>query len=603
MKKVVANKIFLTTLLAMLIFAGFSVFLINYLNVKMVGENLKEFSYVYADNMENMTPKLSAVTPVEDNVIGQMKVFIESVDINTLRLVLSDESGNVIADNGRHGENVSSNISSDLGFSDALNGSDGTYLVASDYYSGMSVIHYKIVSNDFVSSRLVLRVEMLINYSSTYFIIMIPIIVIVLILVMVVAYMSISSLVAEAINPLVGLEKNLLDIESGKYHYYDVDSRYQEVKDIVNTVNNISEKLSNNYNHLKYEKEKTRFILDHMSQGVIAVDSADNLIMINDGARNIFKVDTILFGDKISESIKDPIILSKLAESSESAEDSAFDFTLDGKTYRVELNIVEEKWCSDSHGNTRLLIFNDVTNEIESAKIRSEFFANASHELKTPLTAIQGFSSLLELYIANGALKEEDLLKCSGEISKNTKKMLDLINDMLKISKMDANLQDEMYELVDLNAIATEVIKNIESIATNKNITISLKGNGKIIGDKKQIDEVFTNLISNAIKYNNEGGYVDVRIKSDEKKVTVTVKDNGIGIAREHHNRIFERFYRVDKSRDAKANSTGLGLSIVKHIVTMHKGKIGISSRLGHGTTFTIEFPTPKEFDTILKNN
>lgn len=226
-------------------------------------------------------------------------------------------------------------------------------------------------------------------------------------------------------------------------------------------------------------------------------------------------------------------------------------------------------------------------NILMNAKMRQEFTANVSHELKTPLTAISGYSELIQ----NGMTNEEETIRFAGEIHKSAKRLLTLINDTIRLSQLDTSEQKVIYEAIDLYKIAKDCVNMLKFSAENHGITISIHGtNAYLEGNKEMLEEVVYNLCDNAIRYNNEGGKVDVTVKPVKGKIYLCVEDNGIGISKEHQERIFERFYRVDKSRSKSTGGTGLGLAIVKHIIQQHGAHMELTSEKGKGTKIEIEF-------------
>lgn len=227
-------------------------------------------------------------------------------------------------------------------------------------------------------------------------------------------------------------------------------------------------------------------------------------------------------------------------------------------------------------------------NILENAKMRQEFTANVSHELKTPLTAISGYSELIQ----NGMATEEDTIRFAGEIHKNAKRLLTLINDTIRLSQLDVSEQKVTYEELDLYKIAEDCVNMLQFSAEKHNINIFISGSSAYLeGNKEMLEEVVYNLCDNAIRYNNEGGKVEVTVKPIKGKIYLCVEDNGIGISKEHQERIFERFYRVDKSRSKSTGGTGLGLAIVKHIIQKHGAQMKLTSDSGQGTKIEVEFP------------
>ncbi|MDD5948690.1 MAG: ATP-binding protein [Lachnospiraceae bacterium] len=220
---------------------------------------------------------------------------------------------------------------------------------------------------------------------------------------------------------------------------------------------------------------------------------------------------------------------------------------------------------------------------LKSAKMRQEFTANVSHELKTPLTSISGYSELIE----NGMATEKDVTRFAGEIHRNAKRLLSLINDIIKLSELDASSEHQItMEEVDLYAIAQACVSMVEPSAAKHGVTLHLSGESTVItANKDMIEELVYNLCDNAIRYNHEGGNVWVDVGEQ-----LTVSDDGIGISKENQERIFERFFRVDKSRSKKTGGTGLGLAIVKHIVELHEAQLQLESQEGRGTKICVVF-------------
>ena len=231
---------------------------------------------------------------------------------------------------------------------------------------------------------------------------------------------------------------------------------------------------------------------------------------------------------------------------------------------------------------------------LKSAILRQEFTANVTHELKTPLTAISGYSELIE----NGMATKEDVTRFATEIHRNAKRLLTLINDILKLSQMDAASKKQIVlEEVDLYEIAKNCVEMLDVSAKQNKVTVHLTGeHTKVMANKNMMEEVLYNLCDNAIRYNHEGGNVYIDISQD-----LVVQDDGIGIPKEYQERIFERFFRVDKSRSKKTGGTGLGLAIVKHIIELHDAKLELESEVEKGTKITVHFAKESEGDSAGK--
>lgn len=226
-------------------------------------------------------------------------------------------------------------------------------------------------------------------------------------------------------------------------------------------------------------------------------------------------------------------------------------------------------------------------NILKAAKMRQDFTANVSHELKTPLTAISGYAELME----NGIIHGEEVKRFAGEIRKNANRLLSLITDIIRLSELDNVEAERTFEQLDLYEIAENCVDNLRFNAQKHDVSLILYGSSTIIrGSREMMIELITNLCDNAIRYNNRNGWVTVTVEKRDGKCRLSVQDNGIGIPKEHQDRIFERFYRVDKSRSKRTGGTGLGLAIVKHIVAIHGASLELESEPGKGTEIRVLF-------------
>lgn len=238
-----------------------------------------------------------------------------------------------------------------------------------------------------------------------------------------------------------------------------------------------------------------------------------------------------------------------------------------------------------------LSIKNQHLQKIENARIRQEFTANVSHELKTPLTSISGYAEMLE----NGMAKNEDIADFASKIHNEAGRLIALIGDIIKLSELDMPYSNKDLKTIDLFLLVENTVALLSFNAEKANIKISAKGSSCFInGNRDMLEELIYNLCDNAIRYNDEGGEVIVSVFKSDNCTVLRVKDTGIGIPSKHHERIFERFYRVDKSRSKETGGTGLGLAIVKHIAIQHNAKIKVFSQVGHGTQIDVIFPSIK---------
>ena len=224
---------------------------------------------------------------------------------------------------------------------------------------------------------------------------------------------------------------------------------------------------------------------------------------------------------------------------------------------------------------------------LKSARMRQDFTANVSHELKTPLTAISGYAELME----NGMVPPEEIGSFAQKIEKNARRLLSLINDIIRLSELDSSNTQLLVEKFDLFEEAQICVENMQIYAEKNDVTITYEGgHQEITANREMINELINNLCANAIRYNKKNGSVKVRVDSSQGHPYISVADTGIGISKEHQKRVFERFYRVDKSRSKQTGGTGLGLAIVKHIVALHDAQLNLESEVGKGTTITVTF-------------
>ena len=224
---------------------------------------------------------------------------------------------------------------------------------------------------------------------------------------------------------------------------------------------------------------------------------------------------------------------------------------------------------------------------LKSARMRQDFTANVSHELKTPLTAISGYAELME----NGMVPPEEIGSFAQKIEKNARRLLSLINDIIRLSELDSCNTQLVVEKFDLFEEAQICVENMQIYAEKNDVTITYEGgHQEITANREMINELINNLCANAIRYNKKNGSVKVRVDSSQGHPYISVADTGIGISKEHQKRVFERFYRVDKSRSKQTGGTGLGLAIVKHIVALHDAQLNLESEIGKGTTITVTF-------------
>ena len=333
---------------------------------------------------------------------------------------------------------------------------------------------------------------------------------------------------------------------------------------------------------LRKKENELETVLENMNEGILLLTFEGKIVSINSAAKRIFGYSGEAEGENLSFVCRD---ISVKEAFSEAAKGNRFEKTaeLSGGFYRIDANPV---YSGEKIFGVALFFF-DVTEKENSEQIRREFTANVSHELKTPLHSITGFSELM----ASGIMKQEDYIPCAKRIHDEAKRMTRLIEDIISLSHLDENAHDMKRETVDLYAVSENVIKSLDVAADAMEVELSLSGEKtEIEGIPELLETIVFNLCDNAIKYNRKGGKISVSVTKTEREAVLSVKDTGIGIPPEQFERIFERFYRVDKSHSKEVGGTGLGLSIVKHAAKIHGAKIEIESEIGEGTEIKVIF-------------
>lgn len=384
------------------------------------------------------------------------------------------------------------------------------------------------------------------------------------------------------IKPINSLVKQL-DLRNENIGQFETP--YEELEPIIKNADVLMGRIHKNMNKIKAEREKISLITENMVEGMILLDEDMTVLSVNKSALKILgnRFDPTEH-TKINHMTDDQQIIGLLEEAKESGAANGI-ITEKSRFYRAFANKVYSENTLDFG---IIIFFVDVTEEIQSEQIRRDFSANVSHELKTPLTTIKGFGELLE----NGIFtKEEDVKKYGGMIYHESERLLYLINDIIRLSQIEEQ-EHVLSDKIDLLKTAHDVEEILRHKADNREVTMTVEGEPvRIYGNQSYITELFLNLMDNAIKYNHEGGSLNVKVGIENGKAFAVFSDTGIGISDEHQSRVFERFYRVDKSRSKKIGGTGLGLSIVKHIVAYHSGEIQLESELEKGTTITVKLP------------
>lgn len=386
-----------------------------------------------------------------------------------------------------------------------------------------------------------------------------------------------SKLLSRPIKDMVDTTKK---IASGDFGVRVFAKRKDELGELAAALNEMARKLEDSFASLSTERQELRAILSSTVEGIVVLEEGGRIILANESFKRMFGLPPSIGGKFYWEILRNPDFKTFVENISRKGKVEAKEVGFQDKVYLANGVLLED--------GRKVAVFHDITEFKKLERIKADFVANVSHELRTPLTAIKGFVETLE---EEATPVQQHFLQI---IRRHSDRLINLVNDLLILSKLeDRELKLEIQE-VNLKDLVSDVLRMFEGRIKEKNLTAELfaeEDNAVIHGDPFLLEQLFINLIDNAIKYNVENGRIELRLSPIDGHMKIEVSDTGIGIAREHLDRIFERFYVVDKGRSRELGGTGLGLSIVKHIVLAHNGRIDVQSEPGRGTTFTVVLP------------
>ncbi len=393
------------------------------------------------------------------------------------------------------------------------------------------------------------------------------------------AAVVVSVILARVISKRIVQPINRLDLDDPA-----ANSCYDELSPLLTKINKQHKEIEANIAQIKKKSDEFEQIIAAVNEGLILMNKDGRIISINNAAMSIFEANYNVLGEnflKLDHSLE----FQQAIEKALSGGNSCLDIDRGARKFRININPIKSPINSDGETLGAVILVFDVTEQANAEKARQEFTANVSHELKTPLQTIIGSAELFQ----NGLVKPEDTDRFIGHIKKEAERLVTLVNDIIHLSQLDEGGAAQK-EKVEVFEIAENVVSLLKDEADSRKVTIELAGDKtEIFGVRQYIHEIIYNLCDNAIRYNKENGKVSVNIKAKGSKAVITVSDTGIGIPEEHQSRIFERFYRVDKSHSKETGGTGLGLSIVKHAVAEHGGTISLESTAGKGTVIRVE--------------
>lgn len=393
------------------------------------------------------------------------------------------------------------------------------------------------------------------------------------------AALILSAILAKHISRRVVAPLNELDLE---HPLDDSNAAYEELAPVLGRINRQRSQINSQLRELRRRTDEFAQVTGNMREGLVLLNEQGYILSINPAARNIFAVEGDCAG-KDFLTVDRSCDMSAAVRSAMESGHGRLHERHGGRIYQVDVSRIDSDGAAIG---TVILVF-DVTEQESAEQMRREFTANVSHELKTPLQGIIGSAELIE----NGMVQPEDMPRFVGHIRAEAQRLVTLIGDIIRLSQLDEG--DVLpKERLDLLEVAQGAADDLQAEAEKKNVHLSVSGEpAELEGVRQLIYEVAYNLGDNAIKYNVDGGSVSINVSSDGKNAKLTVSDTGIGIAAEDQSRIFERFYRVDKSHSKESGGTGLGLSIVKHAVQYHGGRISMDSAPGKGTSISVILP------------
>lgn len=554
-KIIVTNVIIVVFALLVLFLSGISITKSIY--KKQAEERIIDVANIYAENYTSFdkvvknVPKDYRVTVVDKS--GKVLSDSETADVSNMENHIDREE--IVA--ALHGKTVAVTRRSDTTNKDMV-------------YSAVKV---NLSADDYVFVRVSTPVDSVNLYATSTILPNFYVLIAAIIAAVVLSVVLTKSLV----KPMAEIKNSLIALNNGTFTPTTPSEKDTEINKMMSEINDIGEKLSDTITTVSEDNKKLDYILNNVSDGIVVITADGNIEIMNDNAKLVFDVKNDAISSNYTVLSANEKFISAVSDAVNERINKVFEFTT--AAHDVYLTSIR---CLD--GGMTIIVLSDITAVKQGEEIRSEFFANASHELKTPLTAIKGFNDVIGM-----KSKDDDIRTLSSKIDKEVNRVVSLIDDMLNLSKLETT-KTPIVEKVDLVAVAYDAEESISALARDKNVNIEISGEGTVDMEKDHAYELVKNLMENAVRYNEDGGHVIVSVDEKADKVTLKVKDDGIGIDEENQSRIFERFYRVNKSRSRETGGTGLGLSIVKHVAELYGAKLTLSSTLGAGTEITVSF-------------
>lgn len=549
MKKRVFRGLFLQSCLIVCLSVIFILgMLYNYFSKLTSGEIKNELNYI--------------ATGVEQNGLS----YLVALDSDSSRITWISDAGDIIFDSEKDAKKME-NHADRVEFVEALKSGSGESYRYSNTLGEMSYYYAKQLDDGSV-----LRIS-----GSRYTVVsllfgMIAPVILVLVVSFIISLVVARKVSDKIVAPINDIDMNNID---------DVDT-YEELTPFIRKISHQNRKIQSQFNELQRKQQEFDTITENMNEGLLVFDKNTDVIFYNTSAMKLLGADEVLQKQSVYILNRSEVFM-KSVNRALTGEHSECNIKLGERIYQIIANPV----YYDKQLAGGIIIIVDVTEKEERENLRREFSANVSHELKTPLTSISGFAEIMK----SGMVKDEDMKHFAENIYNEAKRLITLVGDIIKLSQFDEESGIAEFEEVDFTEIVNDNVKRLAGPAADKFISINVDCDAiKIQAISSVIDEMVYNLIENAIKYNKEDGSVNVSLKNVDGRILLIVEDTGIGIPFADRQRVFERFYRVDKSHSKSIGGTGLGLSIVKHAVAMHNGTIELESEPDKGTKIVVSF-------------
>ena len=504
--------------------------------------------------------------------------FSDYYNDNALRITVIDLEGNVLFES-----DTKAPLENHIDREEIRNAIKNTPKAVERYSDtfGCEMTYYALKTELNDGTKVVLRMALKSSHINSYFVITLPILFMVLCISLGFSLVFSDVISKNVTNKITDVGKSLRSLNDGNYSPIKTSSDEPELYSVLNEINELNSSIHKHIRKETEERNKLDIVLENVYQGILAVGRDKKIIFANNSVMQMFGCAEEPAGNDVVFLIDDLALCDLVSE--HLGEDFSGEYSYKGKDLSV---VIKNADGAEAGNECSIVIFTDVTKEKEMAKQKNDFFANASHELKTPVAVMQGLSELL---LAKNL--DESSEKQVERIHKESLRLSSLITDMLELSRLENGGQSDMIlSEVNLKETAEEALGELSAKMAEKGVTATVTGDGTINGDAKKIYELVENLCGNAVNYNKENGKIAVDISENGDTVVLKVSDTGIGIEKENIPRLCERFYRVDKSRSKKTGGTGLGLAIVKHICALHNATLSIDSDIGLGTTVTVTF-------------